>query len=251
MAGMIAAGTGEAKGRDVQPYVIMLIFHIASGSIALVAGTAALLVRKGGRLHGRAGAVFAAAMLVMLGTGTVLAIVGPSRFVAVNAVFAIYLVATSWAAARRRTGEAGRFERLAVAVPLACAAADVMFGLDAMADANGRLDGFPAGGYFGFAAFAAVAVGLDLNFILRGKPDRVRRLSRHLWRMCVAFSMTAGSLFLGQQQVFPHVLRGSSIMFLPAVAPFSVMLFWLVRLRVGRSRQTAETGVPEPSAIGS
>jgi hypothetical protein len=51
------------------------------------------------------------------------------------------------------------------------------------------------------------------------------------WRMCFAFFIATGSFFLGQQDVLPQSVRGSPLLFVPAFAPFAVMLFWLVRLR--------------------
>ena len=41
--------------------------------LALLAGTAAVAARKGGRIHVRAGTTFSAAMLVMALTGSVMA----------------------------------------------------------------------------------------------------------------------------------------------------------------------------------
>jgi hypothetical protein len=53
--------------------------------------------------------------------------------------------------------------------------------------------------------------------------------------MCVAFFIATGSFFLGQQDVMPQVVRGSPILFVLAFAPFAVMAFWLVRLRLGKA----------------
>ena len=52
--------------------------------------------------------------------------------------------------------------------------------------------------------------------------------------MCFAFFIATGSFFLGQQDVLPQALRGSPILFVLALAPFAVMLFWLVRLRFAK-----------------
>lgn len=78
----------------------LTLFHVAAGSAALLAGGAALAVRKGGRLHTRAGTIFFAAMLAMAGTGAVIAALRPERGTAVIGVFTGYLVATAWLAAR-------------------------------------------------------------------------------------------------------------------------------------------------------
>ena len=57
----------------------LVLIHIAGGSAALLAGAAALLLRKGGRLHARAGTVFFVSMLVLAGTGTWIAALAPER----------------------------------------------------------------------------------------------------------------------------------------------------------------------------
>lgn len=216
------------------------LFHVAAGSVGLLASGAALSVRKGGRLHARAGTAFFAAMLAMAGTGSAIAALGSERGTAVIGLFTCYLVATSWVTARRRDGVAGGFERAALAVALACAAAMLAFGLIASASANGRFDSLPAAAHYPFAMLAALAAGLDLNFILRGRLARHQRIARHLWRMCAALAIAAFSFFLGQQDEFPAAWRGLAIWFVPPLAVLAAMVFWLVRVRF-----TAAFGRPE------
>jgi len=208
-----------------------ILFHVAAGSAALIAGAAALTLRKGGRSHARAGTVFFAAMLAMAGTGAAVAIALPERGTAVIGLFTGYLVATSWATARRRDGVAGGFERAGLAVALACAAAMLGFGLLASASPTGRFDSLPAAAHYPFALLAALAAGLDLNFILRGRLARHQRIARHLWRMCAALAIAAFSFFLGQQDEFPAAWRGLAIWFVPPFAVLAAMVFWLVRVR--------------------
>jgi hypothetical protein len=227
----------------VDAHLLSVIVHVSGGGIALLAGAATLAFRKGGRAHIGAGTLFCAAMAVVLTTGGLLAAFGSSRFVAVNALFALYLVATARAAARRREGGAGRFERLAPIAPLACAAGDLWFGIAAAHRPAGRLDGFPAAAYFGFVGFALLAAALDLNFILRARPSRAQRIARHAWRMSVPLFMAAGSLFLGQPQALPAALRGSALLFVPVLTPLAAMLFWLLRLRFF---SRANPAIPRP-----
>jgi hypothetical protein len=52
--------------------------------------------------------------------------------------------------------------------------------------------------------------------------------------MCFAFFIATGSFFLGQQDVMPQAVQGSPVLFVLAFAPFAVMAFWLVRLRLGK-----------------
>jgi hypothetical protein len=44
--------------------------------------------------------------------------------------------------------------------------------------------------------------------------------------MCFAFFVATGSFFMGQQDVLPQVVRGSPVLFVLALAPIALMLFW-------------------------
>jgi uncharacterized membrane protein len=209
----------------------LTLFHVAAGSAALLAGGAALSVRKGGRLHAKAGTIFFATMLAMAGTGALIAASRPERGTAVIGIFTCYLVVTSWLTARRGDGRAGGLELAGLAVALGCAAAMLGFGLLASASSSGRFDSLPAAAHYPFAFLAALAAGLDLNFLLRGRLNRHQRIARHLWRMCAALAIAAFSFFLGQQDEFPAAWRGLAIWFVPPLAVLAAMVFWLVRVR--------------------
>jgi hypothetical protein len=216
----------------VNGYVLGLIVHIGGGGVALGAGAAALAFRKGGRAHAKAGTWFFAAMLVLLATGFVLAVAGSFRGTAGGAIFGIYLVATARETARRRDGKAGRFEHAALAVAIGCALAELAFGFQAMSSPGGRLDGFPPMPYFLLAGWAALAAGLDLNFILRRGVSARQRIARHLWRMCAALLFAAFSFFLGQQKVMPAAWHGALWLYVPPLAVLAAMIFWLIRVRL-------------------
>ncbi len=222
--------------------IALTLFHVVAGSAALAAGAAALFVRKGARLHAKAGTVFFASMLAMAGTGAVIAAVKPERGTAVIGLLTCYLVATAWTAARRRDGRAGTADIAGLAVALACAGAMLVFGLLASASPEGRFDSLPAAAHYPFALLAALAAGGDLAFLLRGRLQRHQRIARHLWRMCAALAIAAFSFFLGQQDEFPVAWRGLAIWFVPPVAVLAAMAFWLVRVRF-----TSAFGRPAPN----
>jgi hypothetical protein len=206
----------------------IMAIHIAGGLVALGAGTLAVAARKGGVMHASAGTWFFGSMLVL---GITAAILEPFRSPPgspLGGVLICYFVATSWMAARRRDGTTGRFEIVACLVALALAAAVVWGGLSGATTPAG------AGPVFALGAVCLVAGLLDLNVVLRGKLSAVQRISRHLWRMCFAFFIATGSFFLGQQDLLPTALRGSPILFIPAFAPFAVMVFWLGRIRFSK-----------------
>ncbi|ELZ97964.1 hypothetical protein C440_01913 [Haloferax mucosum ATCC BAA-1512] len=69
--------------------------HILAGFAALFAGLGAIVTKKGGRRHRRAGRIFVAGMAVVAVTSLVLFVINPSRgrtFLALVAVFSYYFV---------------------------------------------------------------------------------------------------------------------------------------------------------------
>jgi len=68
--------------------------------------------------------------------------------------------------------------------------------------------------------------------ILRGGLSRSARIARHLWRMSAALTIASGSFFLGQQRIMPAFMQGSPWLFVPAIAPLLLMVFWLIRVRL-------------------
>ena len=231
-------------------HFIGLSIHVIAGSLALLAGGAALALPKGGGLHRRSGTLFFAAMAVMTTTGSLLAAFRPERATAVIGLLTLYLVATSWMAARRRDGTAAGFEFAGFIFVAACAAAFMIMGAAASASPTGRLDSLPAAVPFTFGALAALAAALDLNFILRGRLSQAQRIARHLWRMCAALLIATTSFFLGQQDEFPQVLQGSPLVYLPPLAVLAAMIFWIFRVRFGRTyrRASPTANVPGPAA---
>jgi hypothetical protein len=200
--------------------------HIAGGSVAIVAGTLAVVARKGAAVHAAAGTWFAVSMLVLGGTASVLAQPKGEVGLGLGGLLTCYFVATSWVAARRRDGTTGKFEIAACALVLVASAAIAW-----SARAGTMTTPVGTGPIFAFAGVCLLAGLLDLNVILRRRLTPAQRLSRHLWRMCFAFFIATGSFFLGQQDVMPKAVRGSPVLLVLGLAPIAVLLFWLMRLR--------------------
>ena len=221
---------------------VLLWIHIASGMTALASGALAAAARKGGRVHGSAGTWFAASMLLLGATAAILEPFRTPPGSPVGGIIVCYFVATAWATARRRDGRPARFEKIACVFALAGAA------LVAWGGFRGATTPAGAGPVFAFAGMCLLAGLGDLNFILRGRLSAAQRLSRHLWRMCVAFFIATGSFFLGQQDVMPAAVRGSPLLFVPALAPFALMLFWLVRVRFPKAVARLKLNRPSTTA---
>jgi len=208
----------------------ILALHVGGALTGVFSGLTALAAPKGGRLHRAAGQVFFVSMLVMAAIGTVVSPFLPNWSNVVMGLFILYLVATAWMTVRRPAGRIGRFEVGAMAFAWGAAAIGVLLGLWAAASPGG-LAGDPPAAFFVLASFPALAGALDLRMIRRGGVAGPRRIARHLWRMNVALFVAAGSLFLGQQKLFPQALRGSPIMFAPELVIVVMTIVWLVRLR--------------------
>ncbi|HEX8830902.1 MAG TPA: hypothetical protein VF705_07045, partial [Longimicrobium sp.] len=76
-----------------------LFVHLAGGSLALVAGYAALFAPKGGRLHRRAGTLFVYTMIAM-GIGAVVVGLARGKSAWLGGPLVIYLVVTAMLAVR-------------------------------------------------------------------------------------------------------------------------------------------------------
>lgn len=217
----------------------LLFAHIAGGSVAIAAGYVAVTAKKGRRLHQLAGTTFFIAMLVMTGVAAATAPFLDAKWTNTTAaVFTFYLTVTGWMAIRRRPAEVGRFERVAVLVPLGIIAMAAVLGV--VHAGSPRLSGFST--VFAFAAISALAAACDLGMIRQGGLAGPARLARHLWRMGAAFFVATGSFFIGQQRQFPEAWQGSPIWLIPAFAPLGFLAFWMVRVRLLPAlRQRART----------
>jgi uncharacterized membrane protein len=209
----------------------LLVLHICAATITVPSGSAALLFRKGSRRHRAAGNVFFISMLIMSASGAYMGFMKQQTINVVVGVLTFYLVATAWAAVKRKEGEIGLFEFAAMLVASAVGAAALIFGSEAANSATGLKDGFPAAGYFVFGSVALFSAAGDVRMVLRGGVSGRQRIARHLWRMCFALLIAALSLFLGKQQHFPEAIRKTHLLNVPIILIAVSMIFWLVRVR--------------------
>lgn len=212
----------------------ILVLHIAGGGIAMAAGLVALLTRKGERPHRVAGTVFFLAMLL---TALIGATVAPflsegQRPNTIAGVLTFYLVLTAWTAVMRHDGGVDRFAILGFFIALGAAIAGVLFALEARMSPTGTIDNSPPQAFLFFMIVGGFAAATDLKVILAGGISGAPRIARHLWRMCVALFIAAGSFFLGQPQALPGFVRGTYWPFVFTFAPLVFMAFWLVRVRL-------------------
>jgi len=215
---------------------LLLFAHIAGATLGLISGAVAILAPKGERAHRAAGNVFFVSMLVMAGVAAVIAPLLPdARWTNTTAaVFTFYLVATAWATVKRPEGQVGVFEVGAFLAAFGLAAMGLA--LAVIYGATPRASSFAT--VYIFAGVAAIAAAGDFKMIRRGGLVGAPRIARHLWRMCVALLIAAGSFFVGQQDELPAFMQGSPLLFAPMLATLGLMIFWLLRVRfTGASRR--------------
>jgi hypothetical protein len=217
---------------------ILLFAHIAGGATAMFAGATALATRKGGRLHGIAGNAFFVSMLVMTLIGGVVSLFlftkhGDRKFFDSLAGFiTFYLVATGWMTVKRKAGTVGHTELAAFLFAALLVAVAITLGIAAGRSPSGLLGGYGSPGYFGFGSIVALAAAFDAKVIYRGGITGTSRIGRHVWRMSLALFVALMSFFVGQQRVMPDFMRGSPLLFIPPLAVFPIMVFWLLKLRL-------------------
>src|SRR5260370_9178056 len=208
----------------------IFFFNFCAGFWALLLGPAAISFRKGSRQHRLAGNIFVVSMMGMSTAGACLALMKPQMNNVFGGVLAFYLVTTAWASARRRDGKTSIFDWGALLVALAVGTAIVSYGVQAAKTPTRSIGGIPAGMFFFLGSVALLSAAGDIRMLVRGGVFGAHRIARHLWRMCFSLFIATGSFFLGQQQVFPHWLRKTNVLFIPAILPLILMIFWLVRV---------------------
>jgi uncharacterized membrane protein len=220
---------------------MLLPIHVAAGGLALALGAVALVVKKGGTVHRRSGLLFVGAMLVMGGTASILALLEGSADATGNLLAGLitaYFVGTAWTTVRPDSSWTRRINAVALALVVALA-----LGAMAIGATNINAPGLSSGGVsrrttgvmsLVFATVMTLAAIGDIRMLraggLRGGP----RLARHLWRMCFALFIAAGSFFSIRERVatiLPEPFTAGPMRALPIALLFGTMFYWLWRVR--------------------
>ena len=235
---------------------LSLAIHVICGALGIGFGFVALYSAKGARLHRKSGMLFVYAMLVMALVGATLAVV-MNKAAASNTPMGLltaYLVITGLTTVHSPATRSRQLDLGLMLVALAVGLALVTFGAAAVASPTGTLEGMPAFPYFLLGSIALMSSIGDLRMIRAGGLQGAPRLTRHLWRMCLAL-LIAATFFLGPTRRIPEVLRIPALLPVPVLAVLVTMLYWLWRVRVRRSVQAsgsaiADRAIPSPGATG-
>ena len=209
---------------------MLLPIHVAAGGLALVLGAVALLVKKGGTIHRRSGLLFVCAMFVMGITAAMLGNVG--------GLMAVYFVGTALTTVRPVSTWTRTFNVAALMGVVGLALLSIVGGVKAFNSPGGVLKGVPFAMHFFIAAVMLLAAAGDVRIMRLGAPRGRPRLARHLWRMCFALFIAAGSFFSIRERVakiLPRPFTTAPMRALPILLLFGAMFYWLWRVRGRRT----------------
>ena len=218
---------------------LLLPVHIVAGGLAIVLGGVALLAAKGATLHRKSGLLFVYAMLTMGISGSTMALrqslTNPN---VLGGFMSAYFVITALTAVRPVSAWTRKLDLGALVVAVALALIEIRLGLGALASARGTVDGVPVFMLFFLATITTLAAAGDVRVMRSGTLRGGRRLARHLWRMCFALFIAAGSFFSIRARVakvLPEPLTTPAMRALPVLLVFVAMFYWLWRVRGRRT----------------
>lgn len=211
------------------PLRTMLLVHVLAGAIALAAGYLALYAAKGSGLHRRSGIWFVYAIVTMGAFAVVINVFEGEDWG--GGLIAAYFVLSALetvrpAAERRRWLEVG-----GMLVAAFLGVASLLQGLEMVIAGELVREGVPAPMFLFLGTVVVLAAASDVRVIRRGGLHGRPRLVRHLWRMCFALWIAAGSFFIGQAHTFPEALRQPALLAVPVLVPLLAMPYWIWRLR--------------------
>ena len=225
----------------------LLPVHIAAGGLALILGAVALVARKGGTLHRRSGLLFVYVMLVMGATAAVLALRrSPGNADLVSFLMTAYFVGTGLTTVRPASRWTRRINAAALTLAIVLALLAIVGGLRNVTSPLLSAGGVPLRtiGVMSFilAAWLLLAAAGDVRIMRSGPLRGGPRLARHLWRMCIALFIAAGSFFSIRERVatvLPEHFTTGPMRALPIVLIFGAMFYWLWKVR---RRRTSSLG---------
>ena len=214
---------------------MLLSIHIAAGGLAIVLGAVALLVKKGGIIHRRSGLLFVYSMLVLGNTAALLGFrKSPTDGNVFGGLMTVYFVGTALTTVRPVSAWTRRSNVAALTVAVGLALVDIAGGVKAFNSPRGLLNGVPFVMHFFIAGVMILAATGDVRIMRFGVPRGGPRLARHLWRMCFALFIAAGSFFSIRERVakiLPEPFTTAPMRALPILLVFGAMFYWLWRVR--------------------
>jgi hypothetical protein len=234
--------------------IMLLPVHIIAGGLAMVLGAVALVASKGATLHRKSGLLFVYAMLTMGFSGSILALrLSLTNMNVLGGFMAAYFVTTALTTVRPASSSARWLNGTGLLVVSALSIIDMVLGFKALSNPSGTIDGVPFFMMFFMAAITTLAAVGDVRLLRVGTLPAAPRLARHLWRMCFALFIAAGSFFSIRERVakiLPEPFTTPFMRALPVLLIFVAMFYWLWRIRIRRMLpQTTRPPLIAPDSV--
>ena len=226
-------------GRLTVSLSMLLPLHIVAGGLAIILGAVALVASKGATLHRRSGLLFVYAMLTMGISGSILAMrQSLTNANVLGGFLSAYFVVTALTTVRPVSAWTRRLNSGALVVAIALSLIDIGLGFKAYASPGHAIGGVPFFMPFFIATIIGLAAAGDIRMMRSGPLRPAPRIARHLWRMCFALFIAAGSFFSIRERVakiLPEPFTTPMMRALPILAVFVAMFYWLWRVRTRRA----------------
>ncbi len=202
---------------------VLLILHIASGTISLLAGTLTMLRRKGGPAHRLTGRIFSYGMLSTGFSALALAILRPNNFLLIIGIFTLYMAGTGHRYIRLRdtTKQPQFFDWMLSAAMAITALVFVLSGIYLII--KGSLFGII---YIVFGSIGGLFARADwVNF--RGKAAEINYWqTAHLQRMTGAFIAALTAFLVVNYHLFPVFIPPWVFWILPTLVLTPIIVRW-------------------------
>lgn len=218
---------------------VLLPIHITAGGLAIILGAVALIFVKGGAVHRKSGLLFVFAMVTMGVSASILAFMkgGVTDPNFLGGVTSAYFVVTALTTVRAASTASRRIDTVAATVAFSMAAFEVAVAARTLAAGRLTLNGVPVPMMLFLGSIFAVGAAGDVRVLRNGSLAGAARLKRHLWRMCFALFIAAGSFFSIRARVakvLPEPFQTAPARILLIIVPFAAMLYWMWRLSARR-----------------
>jgi hypothetical protein len=201
-------------------YSILLAFHIASGSIALLSAMGALFVAKGKNAHRRWGISYVCSMAMISITAWIMSALKPNSFLFAIGCFSAYLVASGYARARNRSGKATIIDWTVSGFGLTSSL--VMLGLGLASTGRNHVV------LIVFAGVAGVVSVIEMIGLRQHKFKGTDRIINHMAQMMGGTIATVTALaVVNIRGVQPNWL----VWIAPGILIAPVVFYWTIRLR--------------------
>lgn len=208
----------------------ILITHIVTGAIALLAGYAVIFLQKGKTGHKYLGRIYVVAMLALGLTGTYVALVREVPLSMLNGLVLCYFVLSSLNLIWQPPQQTNVFDKLLFGFVLLIVVGFVWYSYLTTQVEGGELGGFGIAPYLAFGSVMLFCCIGDVRYLKNGGASGNRRLVRHLWRMFFPLFMSTAAFFLGQAKHLPEAVQKIEILLFPVLLVILSLIYWVTKV---------------------